>query len=90
MNTLNPMVLLFWLSVIGIVSLRDHYTASDRLTFFGSVLGTVLCTDLLKSYGAGKLKRLLSAKVMKWINRITGLIVAGFGVEMILRAFYKS
>lgn len=90
MNTLNPMVLLFWLSVIGIVSLREHYSATDRLAFFASVLGTVLCTDLLKSYGAGKLKRLLNAKTMKWINRVTGLVVAGFGIEMIIRAFLKS
>ena len=90
MNTLNPMVLLFWLSVIGIVSLREQYSLSDRFTFFGSVLGTVLSTDLLKSYGAGKLKRLLNAQVMKWINRITGLIVAGFGVEMFVRAFLQS
>lgn len=89
MNTLNPMVLLFWLSVIGIVSVRAHYTPADRMTFFASVLGTVLSTDLLKSYGAGKLKRLLSARVMKWINRITGLVVAGFGVEMIIRAMMQ-
>jgi len=41
LNTLNPMVLLFWLSVVGIVALREQYSTADELAFFISVIGTV-------------------------------------------------
>jgi threonine/homoserine/homoserine lactone efflux protein len=88
LNTLNPMVLLFWLSVVGIVALRQHYTYTDVITFFCSVIVTVFTTDLLKSAGAGRLRRILTEKVIRRMNIVTGLILIGFGAEMVIRMLF--
>lgn len=88
LNTLNPMVLLFWLSVVGIVSLRSHYTAADVWAFFGAVIVTVFGTDLLKVLGAGRLKRLLTEKVIRRMNLVTGIILIAFGAEMVIRMVF--
>ncbi|MFM7217454.1 MAG: LysE family translocator [Bacteroidota bacterium] len=86
LNTLNPMVLLFWLSVVGIVASREHYTSLHEMMFFGSVVGTVFSIDLLKCYLAKRLKRLLTDKLVHRLNIATGLVLIGFGLEMILRS----
>lgn len=88
LNTLNPMVLLFWLSVVSIVTARQHYTTLNDFEFFASLLLTVAGTDVLKSYLSHKLKRLLKANVMHRINQITGIILIGFGGEMIARVLF--
>ncbi|HNP49141.1 MAG TPA: LysE family translocator [Bacteroidia bacterium] len=83
LNILNPAVLLFWLSVIGIVSLKENYTKNDQIAFFGSVLLTVLGTDLLKSFVANRIKNLLKQNVIVWVNRVIGCALIGFGIHMI-------
>ena len=90
LNTLNPMVLLFWLSVVGIVALRNNYTAVDRILFFSSVLATVLSTDLLKCYLANRLKRIMTPRLLHRLNIITGIILLGFGAELIYRSFFSA
>jgi threonine/homoserine/homoserine lactone efflux protein len=88
LNTLNPMVLLFWLSVVGIVSLRQQYTRADVFAFFLSVIVTVFSTDLLKCFGANRLKRVLNAKVIHRMNLATGIILILFGAEMLIRMVF--
>jgi threonine/homoserine/homoserine lactone efflux protein len=84
------MVLLFWLGVVGIVALRNNYTAVDRVLFFSSVLATVLSTDLLKCYLANRLKRIMTPRLLHRLNIITGIILLGFGAELIYRSFFSA
>ncbi len=90
LNTLNPMVLLFWLSVVGIVALREQYSTADELAFFISVIGTVFSTDMLKSYLSVRLKRLLTEKAIRSLNLFTGIVLIGFGAEMVIRILFFS
>lgn len=90
LNTLNPMVLLFWLSVVGIVALREQYSTADELAFFISVIGTVFSTDMLKSYLSVRLKRLLTEKAIRRLNLFTGIVLIGFGAEMVIRILFFS
>lgn len=85
LNMVNPAVLFFWLSVVGLVHVKEGYTKLHEVVFFSSVLGTVLATDILKSFVSGKIKNLLKPNVMVWINRVIGLALCGFGINMILR-----
>lgn len=87
LNAFNPAVLLFWLSVVSLVSVKEHYTRLHNLIFFSSILVTVFSTDLLKALIAHKIKNLLNARTILWINRITGLVLAVFGLHMIWKAF---
>lgn len=85
LNTVNPAVLFFWLSVVGLVHVKEGYTTLHEIAFFSSVLGTVFATDLLKSFISHRIKKILKPKVMIWINRVIGLALCGFGVNMILK-----
>ena len=83
LNLLNPAVLFFWLGVVGLVSVKENYTKTDEAIFFGSTLLTIFSTDLLKSFVANRIKNFLKPNIMIWINRIIGLILIGFGLQMI-------
>ena len=82
LNIFNPAVLLFWLSVRSMVSLKE-YSRANETAFFTSVLLTVFGTDLLKSFVSHRIKNLLKANVILWVNRIIGSALIGFGVHMI-------
>ncbi len=85
LNIFNPAVFLFWLGVVGLVSVKENYTKIHEGFFFGSVLLTVFSTDLLKSYVANRIKNLLKPNVMLWINRTIGVVLIIFGLNMILK-----
>ncbi len=83
-NLFNPAVLFFWLGVVGLVSVKKDYTQTDEAVFFGSTLLTIFTTDLLKSFIANRIKNFLKPNIMIWLNRIIGIVLIGFGVQMIL------
>lgn len=87
LNIINPAVLLFWLGIVSVMSVKENYTRSHELMFFGSLLATVFLTDLLKSYVANRIKKMLKPNVMLWINRIIGLALVGFGINMIAKVY---
>jgi threonine/homoserine/homoserine lactone efflux protein len=85
MNLLNPAVLLFWISIIGLVKLKEEYTKFHEAVFFASVLATVFSTDLLKSFVANRISHLLNASVLHWINWVVGSVLVAFGLRMIVK-----
>jgi threonine/homoserine/homoserine lactone efflux protein len=85
LNFLNPAVLFFWLSVVGLISVKEDYKLIHEGVFFGTVLLTVFSTDLLKSFVAHRIKNILQPKIMLWINRVIGSVLVGFGIHMILK-----
>ena len=87
LNFLNPAVLIFWLSVVSIVSLKEDYSKTHEAFFFGSVLTTVFSIDLLKAFVAIRIKSLLKANVILWINRIIGIVLVCFGLSMIVKVY---
>lgn len=86
LNAANPAVLLFWLSVLGQVKLKVRYETIHEVLFFSCCLIAVFSSDLLKAYGAHKIKKILKPIVLTWINRIAGLILFGYGCWMIGKA----
>ncbi len=85
MNTLNPGVFLFWFAWTAAI-LADAQTAEHpteyRLIVFGTCLVFVLLSDILKVILAGKLRSRLTAKNLHYINKLSGLILIGFGVAL--------
>jgi threonine/homoserine/homoserine lactone efflux protein len=53
------------------------------LWFFAGTLGTILATDLLKSWGAKKLRHYVTRQVILWLNRISGSVLLLFGVKIL-------
>ncbi|MBM3918911.1 MAG: LysE family translocator [Sphingomonadales bacterium] len=88
LNILNPFTLVYWLGLSTLVSALPTYEQADDLAFFGGTLSAVLFTDLLKSYLARRLRPWLSRARVLWLNRITGIVLMGFGISLLLQVFW--
>ncbi len=80
MNTLNPAVIGFWLVIAtSVVDLSFSY----RLVMFSTCLIFVLATDVAKVFLAGSIRQKLTPHNIHIINKISGLILVGFGLALI-------
>lgn len=86
MNVLNPGVFIFWLAATA----KIHTQAAEQLhptryliTVYTICLGFVLATDIAKVLLAGKIRSKLTPHNIHIINKISGLILIGFGAVLI-------
>ncbi len=86
MNMLNPSVFIFWFAwtaaIIGDAATTPN-PANYKLIVFTTCLVFVLLSDLVKVLLAGKLRSKLTVANLKFINKLSGLILIGFGVALI-------
>ena len=87
MNSLNPSALLFWLGVAGTITLKEQYQGWHSFAFYCATLGIVFLTDLLKAWVAARLKGIITAKFLVWMNRISGIALSAYGIFMIIKIF---
>ncbi len=84
-NILNPGVFLFWFAWTAAI-LADSQTAESPLQYraivFGTCLVFVLFTDIAKVALAARLRSKLTRRILQNINRLSGLILIGFGVAL--------
>lgn len=88
LNITNPFLWLFWLSVVVSVSSNYGVNNTQVWVFFSGLLGTVLLTDLLKSFAAGLIKGFLTPRVLTIINRVVGVFLVLFGLLLMIRVGY--
>lgn len=89
LNFMNPFVWVFWITVsVGMSS--NLQTKENILLFFTTTLLTLLATDVVKCFIANKIKRILSPKVLFFINKTVGLILFVFGIVLIVRVFLEN
>ena len=89
MNTLNPSVFLFWFAWTAAINNSADNTPNPiqyKLVVFGTCLGFVLLSDLLKVFLAGKLRPRLTEKNLLWINRFSGMIILIFSAVLLYSA----
>jgi threonine/homoserine/homoserine lactone efflux protein len=83
-NGMTPTVLLFWIATVSIATLDFGYSkAGEFVLFFGALLGTVLLTDILKAYLAGRLRQLVTERSMRIMNIILGSALILFGGRLL-------
>jgi threonine/homoserine/homoserine lactone efflux protein len=82
LNGVNPFVLLFWISVAGVVNVRRGFSDADRWLYYIGVLATVFIIDILKAYIAGHLSRYITPMLMKKLNRLVGMVLIVFGMRL--------
>ena len=86
-NSMSPMVPLFWMGTVGIATIDFGYAGPGQFTlFFAGVLGTVLATDIGKAYVAGKLRELITYRLLSVMNVVVGLVLIAFGGRLIYTA----
>lgn len=85
MNMLNPGVFIFWF-VWSAAILADSATYANPIQYkaivFGTCLVFVLLTDILKIILAGRLRPKMTPKNLYHINKLSGLILIGFGIAL--------
>ncbi|HSI75463.1 MAG TPA: LysE family transporter [Lunatimonas sp.] len=83
LNGINPFVLLFWISVAGLVNVRRDLTAYDKWIYYVGVLVTVFSIDILKAFVAKYLSRHVTPGLMRKLNRLVGTVLIVFGFRLV-------
>jgi len=81
----NPMTILFFAAVfagLGVGSSGDHY-ASAAILVLGVFIGSGSWWLILSGF-TGFLRGLFDHRRLQWLNRISGLIIMGFGLFVFL------
>ena len=84
LNILNPFVWIFWFSAVAMVAGNMDGNKVSTIVFFAIILGTTLIMELLKAWGAAKLKKFLDAERTTLMNKIAGVLLMFFGVYFIV------
>ncbi|WP_439504750.1 LysE family translocator [Sediminibacterium sp.] len=86
MNMLNPAVFLFWFAwtaaITGDAASTPNPTQYKWIVFITCLI-FVLLSDIAKVALAGKLRERLTPKILHYINKLSGIILIGFGIALI-------
>lgn len=83
-NAFSPMVPLFWIGTISIATIDFGYTETSQfVVFFTALLLTVLVTDILKAFLAGRLRKVITPALLRWMNVVVGVALLLFGCRLI-------
>lgn len=84
LNVLNPFVWIFWFSAVAVVAGTMDGRKLNMIVFFAIILGTTLALELLKAWGAAKLKVFFNAKRTTIMNRCAGILLVVCGIYFIV------
>jgi len=84
LNILNPFVWLFWFSAVAIVAGNMGGKKLNTIVFFAIILGTTYTLELLKAWGAAKLKKFFDAERTTLMNKIAGVLLMLCGAYFIV------
>jgi len=87
-NTVNPFTIFFWFSVTSTKMITGTFDQNNAVFFFGAIMITIICTDLLKAYLAKWIGKKLTQKHIAWTRKITGVLLFLFGVGLFFRVYY--
>lgn len=83
-NLLNPFVWIFWFSAVAVVAGSMGGNKVNTIVFFALILGTTLMCELLKAWGAAKLKVFFNPKRTTIMNRCAGILLVVCGIYFIV------
>lgn len=86
LNIANPLVIFYWFSVMTFGAEDSGGTSSWGMLFFlAIILITFFGIDVLKIFGAKKLRPLVTNKLLIGLNRLIGIIFVVFGIVFIVQ-----
>lgn len=88
LNMFNPFVWIFWIATSTAVSSKYESNIYRVTIFFSCALAMVICTDLLKTFVAHKIKQVLNAKMLLRVRQVSGGLLIIFGVYLIYKVFF--
>jgi threonine/homoserine/homoserine lactone efflux protein len=85
-NTLNPGAIFFWLTTCTAFA---YLPFKERTILFSSCLFVVVTADMLKVVLSGQLRNWLTPHTLHIINRVSALILMGFGIVIATSVVYN-
>jgi threonine/homoserine/homoserine lactone efflux protein len=81
MNLANPLVIFYWFSVMALgKGDTGELTGWDMFFYLSIILIVFFSIDILKIFGAKKLRPFITGGLLRSLNRITGSILFAFGL----------
>lgn len=75
LNILNPVVWIFWFSAVAMVAGNMGGNKLSTFVFFAIIIGTTLFFELLKAWGAAKLKVFFNPERTTIMNKVAGILL---------------
>jgi threonine/homoserine/homoserine lactone efflux protein len=88
-NTLNPGVLVFWFGAMIVAATTLNLHGLQIVYYFACTIFTLVTLDLVKILFSHKLRKVVTDKVMTRLFRVTGVILMGLGIFVVIRAFWN-
>lgn len=88
LNFANPLVIFYWFSVITLGAKNSHDTGNTEnsiLFFLIIILVTFFSFDLLKIFGAKKLRPMVTDKLLVALNHLIGIVFGAFGIFLVIQ-----
>lgn len=82
-NLLNPNILFFWFGALTLALNTYHYEKKLVAVHFASGLSISFLTDFFKGYSAFHLRRYITPGLVKFLNKLSGVVIIGFGLKLI-------
>lgn len=89
LNFTNPFVWLFWILWVTTITSNYQGETDSVILLFSITLLVILATDMLKCFGAYKIKRYVTPRFIQWINWVAGSGLMVFGIFLLIRAFIE-
>ncbi|MEO5501638.1 MAG: LysE family transporter [Ginsengibacter sp.] len=86
LNTLNPAVMAFWLTAATAIAVT--HTVRDRIIIFATAMLLNMTADIVKVTLAGKLRKKLTLKNIRLVNKFSGLILLIFGTVLLVGVLF--
>lgn len=83
-NIVNPLIWIYWVSVIALMTGELNLTIIERYIFFIGVLGTTLGLDILKCKLASLLQQIITVKLLNITNKVCAVMMFLFAGYMII------
>lgn len=90
LNIANPLVWLFWPTVVLGVATPFMNTTQDIVLFFSGTLSMFLLVDTTKIFLASRIKKYITDKILHLINKVAGIGLFVFGIVLVIRSIVMS
>ena len=84
-NTVNPFTIFFWFSIMSTIVVNNTLSSYQAFLFFGTIMGTVMTTDMIKAFLAKMISNKLTPKHIAMTRKITGVLLVLFGIGILVR-----
>lgn len=88
LNIVNPFSLIFWIGIMGIAVENYGMNQPGFFIFFTGLILTAFTSDLGKCYLSGRLRRILTHKIILILSNIMGMALITIGIFIFCKVLF--